>query len=166
VRRRVDQPAATDLVDQPVAGPQVAVQPGRGLGRSADLVEAARDPFQVGDGTSGQRVLVGRQAGERQQPLGPVELGPRRARLVREAATAGGATVLPTERRRTRGMERGQGATQVGLGAGSTPTRLDPREDQVVGDAGLGVAVGRRQDLGDRDGAVLTETRLYCSLCV
>ena len=63
----VDQPAAAVDVDEPVAGPQVAVQPGRRLGGAADLAQAVGvEPLEPGDGARraarGRRGRAGRGA--------------------------------------------------------------------------------------------------------
>ena len=66
VGRGVDQPAAAAEIYQPVAGPQVAVQPRRGF-TGVERVEPAREPFEVAivDGASTRPSRANRASGNK-----------------------------------------------------------------------------------------------------
>ena len=100
--RRIDQPAVAVAADQPVSRPQVAVQPRRWLATARELLQHAGDALQPGDGGGVERMRVGGEAGERQETLRRVELGPGRARLVRQRTAARRAPVGAPERRAPR----------------------------------------------------------------
>ena len=142
-------------VDEPVAGPQVAVEAGRWLGGAADLAQPVGvEPLERGDRALGQRAAVASEAGERRQALGGVELGPRVARLVGQAAAAGGAPVLAPEARRRRlggaRPARGRGRRSV-VGRGRPCSIHAEHEERGL----VAVAVGHGEHLGHRDRARL-----------
>ena len=112
----IDQPALSRRVDEAIAGPQIAVQPGRRLVGGAELVEAAGECLQRRHGRRRQHVAG--KTGEGKQPLRPVELGPRLARLVRQSPAAGRAPVLAAEDRRTGSVQGGEAATELRLAVG------------------------------------------------
>ena len=71
-----------------------------GSSARAEAVEPVRhaEPLEAGDGVARDGAGVAGEPGQREQALGGVELGPRRARLVGEAPAARRAPVLAAER--------------------------------------------------------------------
>ena len=116
VRGRVDQPAATVAVDDAVAGPQVAVQPGRWLGGPPTRSRSPARRSSCRIDAAGRAARVGGESGERQQPAFGVELDPRGARVVRQRPAAGGPAVLPSERRRAGAVQRRQAGAELAVG--------------------------------------------------
>ena len=102
--RRIDQPRPTGAIDEAVPGPQVAVQARGRLGLAGEVGDAAGDRVEAADRRDGgvvpEVVGVAQEPRQRGEPLRCVELGPRRARLVRQPAAPGRALVLAAERRR------------------------------------------------------------------
>ena len=141
-----------DRVNEPVAGPQVAVQPRRRFGGATDLSKTVRveagEPEEraLGDGSR-----VTSEPRERGHPLRRVERGPVGAWLVRQAPTARRATVLAAERRRAGRVERCERATEPAVRLRRGSPFLDPlqyEERRIIGD---------RQHLRHRHHARLTQ---------
>ena len=99
VRGGIDQPAAAAAVDEPIAGPEVAVQAGGRFRRTApkSARRSARPVRARAIVEVAERVGVTRELGQRAQPIVGIELCPRRARIVRETAAAGRAAILASE---------------------------------------------------------------------
>src|SRR5262249_4809929 len=72
VRRGIDQPALTVDVDEPIAGPQVAVQP-RGRFFRVEWFESTGEQFEVADRRRVECAPITRQPCERQEAIRRVE---------------------------------------------------------------------------------------------
>ena len=149
VRGGIDQPVATVGVDQPVAGPQVAVQACGRFRGTADSFQAPGQSLHRRDRRVRQRARITRQPGEREQPVSGVELGPRRARFVGQPAAAGAAPVFAAEAGRARAVQRRKCGAEWRFGRAARPAAfVDPLQHEVVR-----CVVGDREHLGDRDRA-------------
>ena len=145
---RVDQPRAALDVDEPVSGPEVAVQARRGLGVPAQVVEPVDHPVERPHGGRLEGALVACQTGQRDEALRGEELDPRVARLVREPPAAGGPAVLATERRSAGAVQRGERPAEFGLGLGPGRPLVDPLEDQERGVLARGEHLGNGEGVG------------------
>jgi hypothetical protein len=120
VRRGVDEPRPPGAVGEHVAGPQVAVQPGRGLGRRRDR-HRRHLPLQP------------HPAGQRQQPVLAVVLVPVVALRRLQLAAPDEERASPRQRaepRCARAVQRGQHPAQLLLARGVERPGVDPLEHQ------------------------------------
>ncbi len=89
------------------------------LGRTAEVVEAAGEPVQQRRRPARQRAAVGRHPGERLEPACRVEVRPVVERCVGQGQRTEHDIAVAPERRRARGVQCGQSASEQLVGAGA-----------------------------------------------
>ena len=129
VGRRVDQPARTVAIDDPVARPQIPVQ-SRRRRPVVEPLERPGQPLQAVDRVRRERRSLAGDPRERHETTVRDELRPGRARLVRQGQTPGGPSIDPTEARRPRIVEQRQLPPEGHLVDCPAPRGVDPFEHE------------------------------------